>query len=40
MSERFVVARAGCDLAGERWAGGSPLLVLLHEGVSDRRGAP
>jgi pimeloyl-ACP methyl ester carboxylesterase len=38
MSERFVVARAGCDLAGERWAGGSPVLVLLHEGVSDRRG--
>jgi pimeloyl-ACP methyl ester carboxylesterase len=38
MSERFVVARDGCDLAGERWAGGPSLLVLLHEGVSDRRG--
>jgi pimeloyl-ACP methyl ester carboxylesterase len=38
MSERFVVAREGSDLAGERWAGGAPLLVLLHEGVSDRRG--
>lgn len=38
MSERFVVAREGCDLAGERWPGGDPLLVLLHEGVSDRRG--
>ena len=38
MSERFVVAREGCDLAGERWPGGAPLLVLLHEGVSDRRG--
>ncbi len=38
MSERFVVTRPGCDLAGERWPGGAPLLVLLHEGVSDRRG--
>lgn len=38
MSERFVVVREGCDLAGERWPGGTPLLVLLHEGVSDRRG--
>ena len=38
MSERFVMAREGCDLAGERWSGGAPLLVLLHEGVSDRRG--
>src|SRR2546429_392348 len=38
MSERFGVAREGCDLAGERWPGGAPLLVLLHEGVSDRRG--
>src|SRR5215467_10713301 len=38
MSERFVVAREGCELAGERWPGGGPLLVLLHEGVADRRG--
>jgi pimeloyl-ACP methyl ester carboxylesterase len=38
MSERFVLAREGCDLAGERWPGGAPLVVLLHEGVSDRRG--
>ena len=38
MSERFVLVREGCDLAGERWPGGAPLLVLLHEGVSDRRG--
>jgi pimeloyl-ACP methyl ester carboxylesterase len=38
MSERFAIARPGCDLAGERWAGGAPLVVLLHEGVSDRRG--
>src|SRR5207248_1854815 len=38
MSERFVVAREGCDLAGERWPGNAPLAVLLHEGVADRRG--
>ena len=38
MSERFVLAREGCDLAGERWPGGAQLVVLLHEGVSDRRG--
>lgn len=38
MSQRFVMVREGCDLAGERWAGGAPLVVLLHEGVSDRRG--
>ena len=38
MSEQFVIARAGCDLAGERWPGGDRLMVLLHEGVSDRRG--
>jgi pimeloyl-ACP methyl ester carboxylesterase len=38
MSERFVLAREGCDLAGERWPGGADLVVLLHEGVSDRRG--
>jgi len=38
MSERFALARGGCDLAGERWPGGADLVVLLHEGVSDRRG--
>jgi pimeloyl-ACP methyl ester carboxylesterase len=38
MSERFVLPREGCDLAGERWPGNAPLVVLLHEGVSDRRG--
>ena len=32
------MARGGCELAGERWPGGAPLVVLLHEGVSDRRG--
>jgi len=37
MSERFVVSLDGCDLAGERWAGGPELVVLLHEGVCDRR---
>jgi pimeloyl-ACP methyl ester carboxylesterase len=38
MSERFVIAADGGDLVGERWAGGDELVVLLHEGVSDRRG--
>ena len=40
MSERFVVSVDGCDLAGERWAGDAagPTVVLLHEGVADRRG--
>jgi pimeloyl-ACP methyl ester carboxylesterase len=38
MSERFVITLDGCDLAGERWPGGDELVVLLHEGVSDRRG--
>jgi hypothetical protein len=32
MSKRFTVAREGCDLAGERWPGSAPLVVLLHEG--------
>src|SRR5215469_16565974 len=40
MSERFVITADGCDVAGERWAGPgeSGLVVLLHEGVADRRG--
>jgi pimeloyl-ACP methyl ester carboxylesterase len=39
MSERFVLPMDGCDLVGERWAGGAgPTVVLLHEGVADRRG--
>jgi pimeloyl-ACP methyl ester carboxylesterase len=38
MGERFVIERKGCDLAGERWPGNAQLVVLLHEGVSDRRG--
>jgi pimeloyl-ACP methyl ester carboxylesterase len=40
MSERFVLPMDGCDLAGERWAGDAagPTVVLLHEGIADRRG--
>src|SRR5258708_32969364 len=39
MSERFVVPMDGCDLVGERWAGDAgSTVVLLHEGVADRRG--
>ena len=38
MGERFVVERVGCDLAGEPWRGNAQLVVLLREGVSDRRG--
>jgi pimeloyl-ACP methyl ester carboxylesterase len=38
MTERFIIAREGCDLAGERWPGTAQLVALLHEGVSDRRG--
>ena len=38
MGERFVIEREGCDLAGERWPVNAQLVVLLHEGVSDRRG--
>jgi pimeloyl-ACP methyl ester carboxylesterase len=38
MGERFVIACGGGELAGERWPGTGELVVLLHEGVSDRRG--
>jgi pimeloyl-ACP methyl ester carboxylesterase len=38
MSERFSVECEGGELAGECWPGGDGLVVLLHEGVSDRRG--
>jgi len=43
MSERFVLAMDGGDLVGERWAGGAGAtagssVVLLHEGIADRRG--
>ena len=38
MAERFDVGRNGTSLAGERWPGGGQSVVLLHEGVADRRG--
>jgi len=38
MAERFDVSRDGITLAGERRPGGGPAVVLLHEGVADRRG--
>jgi pimeloyl-ACP methyl ester carboxylesterase len=38
MSERIAVSRPGGELIGERWAGPGPVAVLLHEGVTDRRG--
>jgi pimeloyl-ACP methyl ester carboxylesterase len=38
MAERFDVVRDGASLAAERWPGGGQTVVLLHEGVADRRG--
>jgi len=38
VSERFTVSRNGIYLAAERWTGGVPVVVLLHEAVADRRG--
>ena len=38
MAERFDVSRRGASLAGERWPGGAQTVLLLHEGVADRRG--
>jgi pimeloyl-ACP methyl ester carboxylesterase len=38
MAERFDVSWNGATLRGERWPGGSPTVLLLHEGVADRRG--
>ncbi len=38
MTERFDVSGNGASLAGERWPGGGPTVLLLHEGVADRRG--
>jgi len=38
MTERFLIAGAGAGLAAERWPGGTPVVVLLHEGVADKRG--
>jgi pimeloyl-ACP methyl ester carboxylesterase len=37
MSERFVLPVEGGTLAGERWPGAAPLVVLLHGGLFDRR---
>jgi pimeloyl-ACP methyl ester carboxylesterase len=36
-SERLEIPVAGATLAGDRWAGGGPVIVLLHAGVCDRR---
>lgn len=38
MAERFVIPSDGTELVAERWQGGTSVVVLLHEGVSDRRG--
>ena len=38
MAERFDVRRGGIILAGDRWPGGAQTVLLLHEGVADRRG--
>ena len=38
MAERFDVSLGGTTLAGERWPGGARTVLLLHEGVADRRG--
>src|SRR5579863_1443952 len=38
MAERFDVVRDGARLAAERWPGSGQTVVLLHEGVADRRG--
>jgi pimeloyl-ACP methyl ester carboxylesterase len=35
--ERLDVQVPGATLAGDRWAGGRPAIVLLHAGVCDRR---
>src|ERR1019366_6054351 len=37
VAEPIVVNREGSQLFGERWPGGSPVVVLLHAGVADRR---
>jgi len=38
MAEQFDVSRGAIILAGERWPGGAQTVLLLHEGVADRRG--
>jgi len=37
MAERFLIPSEGAHLAAEHWQGSAPMVVLLHEGVSDRR---
>jgi pimeloyl-ACP methyl ester carboxylesterase len=38
MGERFEIAAGdGCALAGERWPGAGPVIVLPHAGVADQR---
>jgi pimeloyl-ACP methyl ester carboxylesterase len=37
VSEPLVVTCGGSRLAGERWPGADPVVVLLHAGVADRR---
>jgi pimeloyl-ACP methyl ester carboxylesterase len=38
VSEPITVDVKGHALLGDRWPGDGPIVVLLHEGVSDRRG--
>jgi hypothetical protein len=35
--EPLVLAGGETGLVGDRWAGGGPVVVLLHAGVADRR---
>jgi pimeloyl-ACP methyl ester carboxylesterase len=37
MSEALVVSRGNVRLAGERWPGSGPTVVMLHAGMTDRR---
>jgi pimeloyl-ACP methyl ester carboxylesterase len=36
-TERLTVLRQGATLAGERWGLSGPVVIMLHEGVADRR---
>lgn len=37
-AEHLQIRSGGVELAGERWGGDGPAVVLLHSGVTDRRG--
>jgi pimeloyl-ACP methyl ester carboxylesterase len=37
VSEALIVTQGSARLAGERWPGPQPVVVLLHAGVTDRR---